>query len=109
MICRRNSSILIPISEMAQGTPPWLGQGFVQKALRKGEGDESIQVINIFTKPATNKGDNYTSNMIRATVDISREKGGRKITEKRSIVIKIAPDEEKSRDLVSCNNWMEHF
>ncbi|XP_033209640.1 uncharacterized protein LOC117168249 [Belonocnema kinseyi] len=85
---------------MAQGTPPWLGQGFVQKALRNGEGDESIEVINIFTKPATNKGDNYTSTMIRATVEISREKGGRKITEKRSIVVKVAPDEEKSRDLV---------
>ena len=103
MICRRNASILIPISEMAQGTPPWLGEGFVQKALRNGEGDDSIEVLNIFTKAATNKGDNYTSSMIRATVELSRQLGGRKIMEKRSIVIKISPEDEKTKELVSCN------
>ena len=85
---------------MASETPPWLNQDFVQKALREGDGDNSIDVIDIFTKPATNKGDNYTSSMIRVSVKLSRRQGNRKITEKRTIVVKISPTEGISKDLV---------
>lgn len=83
-------------------TPEWLNVSFVQKALRKSEGDDSIQVIDIFTKPATNKGDNYTSDMIRVTVEYSQNQGGRKITKKNSIIVKIAPINDGMRkELVS--------
>jgi len=81
----------IPISEIALETPTWLNLRFVEKILRKSEGDNSIQVIDIFSKPATNKGDNYSSDLIRISTEFSRDQGGRKITEKKSIIFKIAP------------------
>lgn len=85
---------------MAQGTLSWLNQDFLEKALRKGEKDDSIQVHDIFIKPATAKGDNYTSVMIRATVDLSRKVGCRSVKEKKSVIIKVVPEEEMTRDLV---------
>jgi len=97
MICRGNSLISIPISEMALETPTWLNLCFVQKILRKSEDDNSIQVIDIFSKPATNKGDNYTSDMIRISAEFARDQDGHKITEKKSIIVKIAPTEEGIR------------
>jgi len=87
---------------MALETPTWLNLCFVEKVLRKSEGDNSIQVIDIFSKPATNKGDNYTSDMIRVTTEFSRDQGGRKITEKKSIIVKISPIVEGVRqDLIA--------
>lgn len=54
------------------------------------------------TKPATNKGDNYTSDMHRATVEFTREQRGRKVTEKRSIIVKVAPTTEgPQKEMVS--------
>ncbi|XP_012228832.1 uncharacterized protein [Linepithema humile] len=82
---------------MALETPTWLNLCFVEKILRKSEGDNSIQVIDIFSKPATNKGDNYTSDMIRVNVEFSREQGDCKTTEKKSIIVKIAPIDEGAR------------
>lgn len=102
MICRGNSPIPFPISEMPVETPEWLDACWVQKILRKSEGDDSIQVIDICSKPATNKGDNYTSDMIRTTVEYTQDQGGRKITKKKSIIVKIAPVNDGMRkDLVS--------
>ncbi|XP_011144503.2 uncharacterized protein LOC105186165 isoform X1 [Harpegnathos saltator] len=77
--------------EMPVETPEWLNVCFVQKALRKSEEDNSINVIDIFTKPATKKGDNYTSDMIRAMVEYTQDEAGRKVTKKKSIIIKISP------------------
>ncbi|XP_077275264.1 uncharacterized protein LOC143904443 isoform X2 [Temnothorax americanus] len=86
---------------MALETPAWLNLCFVEKILRKSEGDNSIQVIDIFSKPATAKGDNYTSDMIRVTAEFSRDQGGSKITEKKSIIVKISPIVEGIRqDLI---------
>ncbi|KAL0100715.1 hypothetical protein PUN28_019239 [Cardiocondyla obscurior] len=86
---------------MALETQTWLNLCFVEKILRKSEGDNSIQVIDIFSKPATAKGDNYTSDMIRITVEFSRDQGGHKITEKKSIIAKVSPLNEGVRqDLV---------
>lgn len=100
MICRGNSPIPFPISEMPVETPEWLDVCFMQKALRHL--DDSIQVIDISTKPATKKGDNYTSDMIRVTVDYTHNQGGRKITKKTSVIVKIAPINDGMRkDLVS--------
>jgi len=101
MICRGNSLIPILISEMALETPTWLNLCFVEKILRKSEDDNSIQVIDIFSKPATNKGDNYTSDMIRISAKFFRDQGGCKITEKKSIIAKIAPTKGVRQDLVS--------
>lgn len=96
MICRENSPIPIPISEMALGTPTWLNPCFVEMILRKSEGDNSIQVTDIFSKPATSKGDNYTSDMIRVIAEYTRYQGDRK-TEKKQIIFKVAPTIESVR------------
>ncbi|XP_029160636.1 uncharacterized protein LOC114932532 [Nylanderia fulva] len=86
---------------MALETPTWLNLCFMEKALRKSENDNSIQVIDIFSRPATNKGDNYTSDMIRVTVEYSRDQSGRKVTEKKTVIVKIEPYlEGVRRDLI---------
>ncbi|XP_014474316.1 PREDICTED: uncharacterized protein LOC106744243 isoform X2 [Dinoponera quadriceps] len=83
-------------------TPEWLNVSFMQKALRKSEGDDSIHVIDIFTKPATDKGDNYTSDMIRVTVEYSQDQAGRKVTKKKTVIVKISPIAEGIRkDLIT--------
>lgn len=81
-------------------TPEWLDVCFVQKALRHSDGD-SIHVIDISTKPATNKGDNYTSDMIRVMVEYTPDQD-RKVRKKKSIIVKIAPINDGMRkELVS--------
>ncbi|CAL1685860.1 unnamed protein product [Lasius platythorax] len=80
--------------------PTWLNLCFMEKTLRKSENDSSIQVIDIISKPATNKGDNYSSDMVRVIVEYSRDQSGRKITEKKSIIVKIAPTQGIRKDII---------
>jgi len=100
MIYRENSPIIIPFLEMALETSTWLNKCFMEKILRKSENDHSIQVIDIFSKPATMKGDNYLSDMIRITVEFSRSS---MIKEKKSIIIKISPVLESIRQKLVIN------
>jgi len=86
---------LILISVMALET--WLNLSFVEKILRKSEGDDSIQVIDMSTKPATKKGDNYLSDMFRIMIKFSRNQGGNEIKEKKSIIVKLSPIIESIR------------
>lgn len=73
----------------------------MQKILRRFEGDDSIQVTDVSSKPATSKGDNYSSDMVRVLVEFSRNTGNRKSTEKRSVIIKVAPTSDGPRkDLI---------
>lgn len=74
---------------MAIETSTWLNLRFVENILRRSEGDNSIQVIDTWSTPATKKGDNYISEIIRITAEFSRDQSGRKITEKKSIIAKI--------------------
>jgi len=76
----------------------WLDLCFMGKILRKSENDDSIQVTHIVSKPATSKGDNYTSDMIRITVEYSRDS---KIKEKKSIIIKLSPIHGVRQKIVS--------
>lgn len=88
---------------MALETPAWLNLCFVEKILRKSENDNSIQVIDISAKPATAKGDNYTSDMIRVTAEFSRDQDTR--TDNKSLIVKVLPINEGVRqDLVSWFN-----
>lgn len=74
---------------------------FFENILRKSKKDDSIRVINIFTKPATAKGDNYTSDMYRVAIDISRKRGDQDVTEKKSLIVKVAPTgETMKKDLI---------
>lgn len=67
--------------------------GFCEKVVRKSENDPGIQVTDVAIKPATNKGDNYTSEMFRATVEFVRS-GGDKKKQKMSIIVKVEPMSE---------------
>ncbi|XP_011705751.1 PREDICTED: uncharacterized protein LOC105460950 [Wasmannia auropunctata] len=76
---------------MALNTSSWLNQCFVEKILRKSESDDSIQVIDILSKPGSNKGDNYLCDIIRITAEFTREQDGHKIMKKKSIIVKVSP------------------
>ncbi|XP_018056833.1 PREDICTED: uncharacterized protein LOC108692840 [Atta colombica] len=83
---------------MTQETSTWLNLCFVEKILRNSESDNSIQVTNIYSEPATSKGDNYTSDIIRIIADFSCNQGGFKNTKRKSIIIKkISPILEGNR------------
>ncbi|XP_076544195.1 uncharacterized protein LOC117603563 isoform X1 [Osmia lignaria lignaria] len=88
--------------EMAVEVPPWLNIDYTKRILRLAEEDNTLQVTNIFTKAATDKGDNYTSDMFRVTVEFTRNERENKVAEKKSIIFKLEPLEEGARrDLVS--------
>ncbi|XP_072762853.1 uncharacterized protein [Anoplolepis gracilipes] len=82
---------------MAEEISLWLNLCFMEKTLQKSENDNSIQVIDIFAKPATNKGDNNASDMIRVNVEYSRDQNGHKILEKKSVIVKVEPTLEGVR------------
>ncbi|XP_011705481.1 PREDICTED: uncharacterized protein LOC105460679 [Wasmannia auropunctata] len=82
---------------MALNTSSWLNQCFVEKILRKSEGDDSIQVIDVFSNRGSNKGDNFNCDIVRITAEFLREESGRKIVEKKSIIVKVSPTIESVR------------
>lgn len=75
---------------MTLQTPTWVNAEFVQGILKNSESDETIEVKNITTKPATGNGDNYMSDIVRVGVEYSSSKSGREITQKTSLLVKIA-------------------
>lgn len=82
--------------------PSWLDKKFVERALRYFENDDTIDVNDILTKPATNKGDNYTSEMFRVSVNFHRNINNKIIKENRSIIVKLGLTAEGvHKDLVS--------
>ncbi|OXU23988.1 hypothetical protein TSAR_016853 [Trichomalopsis sarcophagae] len=73
---------------------------FCEKILRKSENDPGIQVTDVLIKPATNKGDNYTSEMFRVNAEFVR--AGSNDAEKKTFIVKVEPmDEGVRQDLVS--------
>lgn len=87
---------------MAIEIPTWLNADYVKRILRLAEDDNTLQVTNILTKPATEKGDNYTSDMIRVSVEFVSSQGDKRATEKKSLLFKFEPIEEGVRkDLIA--------
>ncbi|XP_043283582.1 uncharacterized protein [Venturia canescens] len=81
--------------------PDWLNPEFVLKVLKKAENDKSIEIKEMAMNPATAKGDNYTSQMVRISLEYSGTKDGQKYDEKKTIIVKIAPyTEGVHKDLV---------
>ncbi|KAH0552122.1 hypothetical protein KQX54_005963 [Cotesia glomerata] len=62
----------------------WLTEEFVQNALRNAKKDNSILVTNMVVKNATDKGDNYTSEMYRVYFDLTCKDGKKKC----SVIVK---------------------
>lgn len=87
---------------MAYETVTWLNADFTEKVIQLAEADSTIQVIDISAKPATSKGDNYTSDMVRVVAEFTRKQGNAKVTEKKSLLFKFEPIVEGARkDLVN--------
>lgn len=72
---------------------------FCEKVMRKSENDPGIRVTDVTIKPATNKGDNYASEMYRATVEVVSS-GNEKRREKKSIIVKVEPTTGGMKELV---------
>lgn len=64
----------------------------MEKVLRNGENDPSIVVMSMDVKPATSKGDNYTSDMYRATLQYVRN--NEKATKDTTVIVKVAPTKD---------------
>ncbi|CAG5074016.1 Protein of unknown function [Cotesia congregata] len=62
----------------------WLTEEFIQNALRNAKKDNSILVTNMVVKNATDKGDNYTSEMYRVYFDLTCKDGKKKC----SVIVK---------------------
>nr|XP_033331995.1 uncharacterized protein LOC117223692 [Megalopta genalis]XP_033331996.1 uncharacterized protein LOC117223692 [Megalopta genalis]XP_033331997.1 uncharacterized protein LOC117223692 [Megalopta genalis] len=82
---------------MALETPSWLNIDFAERIMRLAEQDNTVQVTDVFQKAATNKGDNYTSDMMRVTIEFSRKQGDERVNEKRSLIFKFEPMVEGAR------------
>ncbi|KAI4475098.1 hypothetical protein M0804_014515 [Polistes exclamans] len=76
---------------MAEETPLWLSREFLENMLQKAKNDNSIRVIDIFSKPATAKGDNYSSDMYRVSVEFASKQDDREVMNKISFIVKVAP------------------
>lgn len=55
------------------------------------EDDSTVQVIDIFVKPATAKGDNYTSDMMRVAIEFTRKQGDKTVNDKKTLIFKFEP------------------
>ncbi|KDR14785.1 uncharacterized protein LOC110834192 isoform X2 [Zootermopsis nevadensis] len=86
---------------IAKILPIWLNNSFLEKALRSADGDSSLAVISSLVTKATAAGDNFASEMYRATVQIKQK--GR--NEERSIIIKASPTDggELNRIMIEAN------
>ncbi|XP_043257352.1 uncharacterized protein LOC122400137 [Colletes gigas] len=82
---------------MALEAPSWLNVDFTERILRLTGDDNNVQVNDIFIKPATNKGDNYVSDMMRVVVDFTHFEGDKKLDGKKSLLFKFEPLEEGPR------------
>lgn len=66
----------------------------LQRALQNYTKDSKLQVTSYSLTNAIDKGDNYTSEMYRVTVEYSKDNN---VNETKSIVIKVAPCETGPR------------
>lgn len=75
---------------MAETMPKWLNKELLEKVLKNSERDESIRVIEMSSKAAASKGDNYTSEVLRVIVNFTRKKNSKESSEQRSLIVKVA-------------------
>nr|CAD7455077.1 unnamed protein product [Timema tahoe] len=61
-------------------TPTWLTNDFLQRILRKSEGNPSLSVIESSTKDVAGKGDHYASAMYKVAVDIKSDTNEEKVS-----------------------------
>lgn len=70
--------------------PAWLDNRLIEKILKNFKNDDSICVVDLNSKLATSKGDNWTSEVIRLLVSYKRNEKSEKIVKQKSLIVKIA-------------------
>lgn len=85
--------------------PTWLNEPLFENVLQNIEKNKTIAVSGITIKPATAKGDNYTSDMYRVSVTFLRIVEGQKISETKSFVAKVAPQGGSREEMVIRLVW----
>lgn len=80
--------------------PTWMNEQFVQQIINKIDDlkNDIFKLLTISVAPATAKGDNYASDMLRVTIYYADNKSNEK---KKSIIIKLSPQKGIHKDLVS--------
>lgn len=73
-----------------------INKGLLQKALQNYENDTKLKVRDFSMTSATDKGDNYTSDIFR--VNVNYLLNGK--NEAKSLVIKVAPSEGMQKQMV---------
>nr|XP_016993660.2 uncharacterized protein LOC108055001 [Drosophila takahashii] len=67
--------------------PNWLTEEYLQPRLRTYYKDDQLKVLKVWSKPATEKGQNYMSTMIRIHVDFQKSDG---LVQKKTYIVKEA-------------------
>ncbi|XP_044001310.1 uncharacterized protein LOC122847580 [Aphidius gifuensis] len=75
---------------MDQVLPTWLDNKLIEKILRNFENDDSICVVDINSKLASGKGDNFTSEVLRLVVSYTVNEKSKKLVKKKSLIVKVA-------------------
>ncbi|XP_043277853.1 uncharacterized protein [Venturia canescens] len=69
---------------------PWANPDFIQNILKRSLNDETIKVRSITSEAAVPPGENFMSNVFRVIVELTRGPPGRKVTENKYFVFKVA-------------------
>lgn len=81
-------------------TPNWLNNSFLETALKSGEYGPNVTVTSSEVRRATAAGDNYASDIYRATVRVTLEGRGKTL----SLIVKSQPAKEEIAKIVSESN-----
>lgn len=82
--------------------PEWLTAQFIERVLRNADKDNSVSVTNIVVKIATNKGDNYTSELYRVFFELTKIESDHKVSKQSTLIVKVPHTTEKiHKELVS--------
>ncbi|XP_058448689.1 uncharacterized protein LOC131428662 [Malaya genurostris] len=88
---------------MANGCD-WINDALLEHVLKAEQGsnrkNQNLQIVEFSVSPATKKGDNYASEMLRATVEYMRDNKREKCT----LILKVIPSGDIQRVVMEKNN-----
>ncbi|XP_069690924.1 uncharacterized protein [Periplaneta americana] len=95
----------MPLAESKQEelAPSWMDKTFFEKALQSSENDPFLTVTSVQIEAATAQGDNYLSEMYRATIQVLRENKAEEI----SLIVKTEPTAQEMNKYATNGNLFE--
>lgn len=98
------SSLVTDMS--SSNEPKWLDEFFLQKCLQQKYSDEEVNIKSFSAEPATAKGENFLSDIIRVKATYSRSGDSFCATKNVSLIIKIA---SKDPNVLACVSSMNIY